>query len=43
MNWSKNIRNLLAQLFEKDPEVRLANIANIKNHPWFATLDWEKI
>lgn len=30
-------------LFAKDPEVRLANIVNIKQHPWFASIDWEKL
>ena len=42
-NWSKNVRNLFAQMFEKDPEVRLSNANSIRSHPWFATLDWDKI
>lgn len=39
-NWSKNLRNLLGLLFAKNPEVRLENISNIKNHPWFSSIDW---
>lgn len=42
-NWSKSLRNLLSLLFAKNPEVRLANIKNIKNHSWFGTIDWEKL
>lgn len=42
-NWSKNIRSLLGLLFAKNPEIRLANIQNIKNHPWFSTINWEKL
>ena len=42
-NWSKNLRSLLGLLFVKDPQIRLANVVNIKNHPWFSTIDWEKL
>ena len=43
MNWSKNIRNLLSILFEKDPEVRMQRVTNIKSHPWFAMIDWNRL
>ena len=43
MNWSKNVRNLLSILFQKDPEVRMQGVANIKDHPWFSTIDWNRL
>lgn len=43
VKWSKKIRSLLPLLLEKNPEIRLSNIAEIKNHPWFGTIDWEKL
>jgi serine/threonine protein kinase len=42
-NWSKKIRSLLPLLLEKNPEIRLANISEIKSHPWFAPIDWEAL
>lgn len=42
-NWSKKVRNLLGLLFAKDPDVRMSNIVDIKNHPWFATIDWSRL
>lgn len=41
--WSKNIRSLLANLLEKDSEIRMSNIADIKNHPWFLKINWEQL
>lgn len=41
------MRNLLEELFTKDPEKRLGSGTNgseeIKRHPWFEKVDWEAI
>jgi|LakMenE01Jun11ns_1017448.scaffolds.fasta_scaffold8792413_1 hypothetical protein len=41
--WSNNLKDLLGKLFTKNPNERMKNIVNIKAHPWFAGLDWEKL
>jgi len=40
---SKDLQNLLTALLEKDPLKRLGNAEEIKAHPWFETIDWEKM
>ena len=41
--WSRNLKDLLAKLFVKDPAVRVKNIEKLKEHPWFAMIEWEEI
>ena len=41
--WSNNLKDLLGKLFTKNPNDRMKNIVNIKAHPWFSGLDWEKL
>ena len=41
--WSKNLKDLLGLLFVKDPVMRMKNLGNIKEHPWFAMIDWQEI
>ena len=40
-NWSSDLRDLFKKLFEKNPEVRAKNITNLKQHPWFASINWD--
>lgn len=42
---SSRAKDLIYSLLEKDPKKRLGsrNILDIKNHPFFAGLDWEKL
>lgn len=35
--------SLLRKLLTKDPAKRLTNPAEIRAHPWFRTIDWEKL
>lgn len=35
--------SLLRKLLTKDPEKRLTDPAEIRNHPWFRSVDWEAI
>ena len=42
---SKNCRNLLSLLLQKEPEDRLGfcrGIEEVKNHPWCRSIDWKK-
>lgn len=39
--WSKNIRDLLSKMLEKDLEVRIEHAKTIKQHPWFGMINWE--
>ena len=41
--WSKNVRDLLSLLFTKNPDERMEKIKDIKNHPWFASINFEKL
>jgi len=36
-------KDLLVKLLERNPEKRLTNPTIIKKHPWFETVDWEKL
>ena len=38
-------RDLIRKLLEKDPKKRLgsASIEEIRQHPWFADVDWSEI
>jgi len=36
-------KDLLIRLLERNPERRLTDPIQIKKHPWFATIDWEKL
>ena len=42
---SDDVKNLITALLDKNPEKRLGNKDenDIKNHPWFYDLDWEKL
>jgi serum/glucocorticoid-regulated kinase 2 len=44
-NFSTSVKDLLTGLFQKDPEKRLGSGPDgakaIRNHPWFASVDWE--
>jgi len=43
---STDVKNLLTQLFVKDPNRRLGAINDaeeIKSHPWFRQIDWNKL
>lgn len=41
--WSKNIRDLLSQMLEKDLEIRMKHAENIKKHPWFGMINWDDL
>jgi len=38
-----NAKHLLIRLLDRNPETRLTDPKKIKAHPWFASLDWEKL
>jgi len=38
---SESAKNLLEAVLQRDPEKRLIDPAKIKEHPFFATIDWE--
>lgn len=43
---SEEAKDLLTKLLEKDPSKRLGNdkgSVDIKNHPWFASVDWDDV
>lgn len=44
-NFTPNLRDLLAGLFQKDPHQRLGGGSDgakaIRNHPWFGGVDWD--
>lgn len=40
-NWSNHLKDLFRILFLKNPQSRLQKAANIRQHPWFGTMDWE--
>ena len=42
-HWSPNLKSLISQLLEKDPDQRMKNVEKIKEHPWFETIDWNKL
>jgi len=42
-NLSKEVQGLLKDLLQIDPKQRLRDIDKIKQHEFFATVDWEKI
>ena len=35
--------DLLSKLLAKDPSRRPKNVREVKMHPWFSTIDWNKI
>ena len=42
-NWSKNLRDLLSKLLQKDPEQRLKDASAIKLHPFFNQVHWQDL
>lgn len=43
---SKNVKDLLSKLLEKDPERRLGNengAEELKSHPWFSNINWKDV
>lgn len=40
---SPEARDLLEKLLERDPDKRLCDPKVIKAHPWFKSIDWEKL
>ena len=42
-NWSKNLRDLFSKLLQKDPEQRLKDATQIKQHPWFGLVQWDDL
>ena len=40
---SKEVKNLLACLLEKDPLMRLQSIDSVMSHPWFAEVEWRSV
>ena len=42
-SWSKEARNLLMILFEKDPTARMSLCENIREHSWFKSINWERL
>lgn len=46
-SFSQSVKDLLNQLFQKDPEKRLGSGTdgpkNVKKHQWFSGVDWEKL
>ncbi|KAL6056500.1 Serine/threonine-protein kinase Sgk3 [Balamuthia mandrillaris] len=38
-----NARSLIAALLERDPAKRLSDPETIKQHPYFSSIDWEKL
>jgi len=42
---SENCKNIIYALLKKDSAKRIGavNEKDIKNHPWFADLDWDKL
>eukprot|EP00826_Nyctotherus_ovalis_P062989 TRINITY_DN9199_c0_g5_i1.p1 TRINITY_DN9199_c0_g5~~TRINITY_DN9199_c0_g5_i1.p1 ORF type:complete len:179 (-),score=47.09 TRINITY_DN9199_c0_g5_i1:276-812(-) len=39
----KDLQDLLLQLLEKDPNKRLRSAEEVKKHPWFKAVDWDKL
>ena len=39
--WSNELKDIFKILFEKKPEARIKNIQDIKQHPWFASINWQ--
>ncbi|XP_041436078.1 protein kinase C theta type-like [Xenopus laevis] len=37
------LRDLLQQLLQKNPDTRLGVYSNIRNHPFFSSIDWVKV
>lgn len=42
-NWSNNLKDLFSKLFIKSPTERMQHIPTLKAHPWFSTIDWDKL
>jgi serine/threonine protein kinase len=42
-NWSKNMRDLFAKLFTKNPEERMKFVPALKEHPWFEGVSWQDL
>lgn len=42
-SWSPEVCDLMSKLIERDGTKRLSTTAEIKAHPWFASIDWEKL
>lgn len=40
---SKEVKNLLACLLEKDPLMRLQSVDSIMSHPWFEDVEWRNV
>jgi len=39
----KEVIDLMQKFLTRDPKARLQDFDDIKNHPWFSSLDWEKL
>jgi len=42
-SWSPEVCDLMSKLIERDGSKRLGTAAEIKKHPWFAGIDWNKL
>jgi serum/glucocorticoid-regulated kinase 2 len=38
-NWSNNLKDL----FAKSPADRMQHVPTLKTHPWFSSIDWERL
>jgi len=41
--FSKEVEDLIKRFLTRDPTKRLQNLDEIKNHPWFRTISWQKL
>jgi len=45
--FSAEAKDLVSRLLEKDPKIRIGcgklGIAELKDHEWFATIDWDQL
>jgi len=42
-NFSPEAKHLVERLLDRDPKSRLSDPKEVKKHPWFAPIDWEKL
>eukprot|EP01128_Nolandella_sp_AFSM9_P011656 TRINITY_DN84_c0_g4_i1.p1 TRINITY_DN84_c0_g4~~TRINITY_DN84_c0_g4_i1.p1 ORF type:complete len:513 (+),score=144.10 TRINITY_DN84_c0_g4_i1:40-1539(+) len=41
--FSPEVGDIIRQFLQRDPQARLQEEANIRAHPWFADIDWDKL
>jgi len=41
--FSTDAKDLVERLLDRSPETRLSDPAQVKAHPWFKSIDWEKL